>query len=495
MFDTATNIEIYKAAVKSLGKDLKNNFYEFFNYYWPAIDDAELIDNWHIKYVCDELQMVAEGVFVNKPRKYDLAINIPPGTTKSNICSVLFPVWCWVNKPSLRFIVSSFSSSLASDFAIKSRDVIQSEDFRLMYPDIGLRIDRNQIMKYENNYKGVRYSVGFNGTITGKHADIILIDDPLKAEDAFSRTKRIHANRIITHTLSRRKRDNKVTLTVLIMQRLHEDDPTSEFLKRTKVKHICLPGVLTDNVKPEEVKNNYVNGLLDPQRLDEESLAEIKNEMGTFGYASQILQNPVDDETAIFNPQWWQRYHSLPVMTNIIQVWDTAFEKGETNDYSVCATWGLDVNGFYLMNIYRDKITFPDLVAKSKSQFELYKPSIVIIEQKASGHSLIQQLRHETRIPIRAYDPQDKDKVVRAHEVSPRIESGHVFLPVDSYWLDEYLAEHHSFPHGTHDDQVDTTSMALKYLMPIFDKMHSGRVKTFSVSANKQSKNIDFTGY
>ncbi|ROL60068.1 hypothetical protein D9V86_09865 [Bacteroidetes/Chlorobi group bacterium ChocPot_Mid] len=494
MFDQRINIEIYKATLKSYGEDLKKNFYEFFQFFWSVIDDAKLIDNWHIKFLCDELQKAAENVINNRPKENDVVINIPPGTTKSNICSVLFPVWCWIRKPSLRFIVSSFSSSLASDFAIKSRDVVLSDEFRIMYPDIVLRMDRNQIMKYENNHKGVRYSVGFNGTITGKHADIILIDDPLKAEDAFSRTKRTHANRIITHTLSRRKRDNKVTLTILIMQRLHEDDPTTEFLKRTKVKHICLPGVLTDYVKPEEVKKNYVNGLLDPVRLDRESLSEAKKELGTFGYASQILQNPVDDETAIFNPQWWQRYHSLPLMTNTIQVWDTAFEKGQHNDYSVCATWGINMNGFYLINIFRDKITFPELVAQSKKQFDIYKPSIVIIEQKASGHSLIQQLKHETKIPIRGYDPQDKDKVVRAHEVSPRIESGQVFLPADATWLDEFLAEHHVFPNGAHDDQVDTTSMALKYLIPKFDKMNNRRIRPLANEKYKET-NIDFTGY
>lgn len=486
------NKEIYNEVQRSYGDDLKESFYEFFKYYWPMIDDAELIDNWHIKYLCDELQYASENVFVNKPKVYDLAINVPPGTTKSNICSVLFPVWCWIRKPSLRFIVSSFSSSLASDFAIKSRDVVQSEDFQLMYPSLKLRVDRNQIMKYENNNKGVRYSVGFNGTITGKHADIIIIDDPLKAEDAFSATKRAHANRVISQTLSRRKRDNKVTLTVLIMQRLHEEDPTAEFLERKKLKHICLPGVLTDYVKPEEVKNCYVNGLLDPQRLDNESLDEAKEEMGTFGYAAQILQNPVDDETAIFNPQWWQKYHILPELTNIIQVWDTAFEKGQNNDYSVCATWGMNQNGFYVINLYRNKITFPDLVTEAKRQFEQYKPSVVIIEKKASGHSLIQQMRRDTQIPIRAYDPGDKDKVMRAHEVSPRIEAGKVFLPNNAKWIDDFLAEHHNFPNGAHDDIVDTTSMALKYLMPIFDGASRNVKVNFGIT---ERKTIDFKGY
>jgi predicted phage terminase large subunit-like protein len=492
MDNIPVNMAIFNAVINSYGGKCKDNFYEFFKYFWSVVDDAELHDNWHIKYLCDELQSAAESVFENKPKKHDLVINVPPGSTKSMICSVLFPVWCWVNQAGLRFIVSSYSSSLADDFAIKSRDIINSPDFKQMYSDITLRIDRNQIKKYENNHKGVRFSMGFNGTITGKHGDIIIIDDPLKADDAYSSTKREHANRIITNTLSRRKRDNKVSLTILIMQRLHEDDPSAVFLKRKKIKHICLPGKLTDKVFPDEVKQYYVDGLLDPFRLDEDVLDEAKTDMGSFGYSAQILQDPIDSETAIFNPSWWMRYDSLPGFNFKLQTWDTAFKKGQFNDYTVCETWGLNINGFYLIDTYRNKMTFPDLVQETKNQFNKYTPNIILIEDTASGQSLIQQLQRDTKLPIKAWPAMDK--VVRAHEVSPRIEAGQVYLPYQAKWLQEFLSEHSSFPNSTHDDQVDCTGISLQYLLPIFNRMHRGASKSITENNNINSS-INYSGY
>lgn len=491
MIELIQNKEFYGEVLKSFGTDCKYSFYEMFKYFWTVIDDADLHDNWHIKFLCDELQTAAQLVFEGKPKEYDLVINVPPGSTKSMISSVLFPVWCWMNKPSLRFIVSSYSSSLADDFAIKSRDIIESEDFKRMYPDITLRSDRNQIKKYENSQKGVRYSMGFNGTITGKHADIIIIDDPLKAEDAFSKTNRQKANRVIQNTLSRRKRDNNVTLTILIMQRLHEEDPTALFLRRKKIKLICLPGELTDKVIPESAKKYYVNGMLDPVRMNEDALYDAKADMGSFGYSAQILQDPIDSDTAIFNPMWWKYYESTPSLNMIIQVWDTAFKKGQHNDFSVCETWGININGFYLIDVYRNKITFPDLVNETKNQAIKHSPKVILIEDCASGQSLIQQLQADTKLPIKPWRSMDKE--VRAHEVSPRIESGQVYIPYKAKFISEFLTEHSAFPNGSHDDQVDCTGIALQYLTPIFARYHRGKSKTDDNDLTKHE--IDYSGY
>jgi len=456
----------FLGAIKSLSIDLKDDFYAFFKHFWGEIEFSQLNENWHIKYLCDELSVAGKRVINNEPKEYDLVINVPPGSTKSRITSIMFPVWLWINNPTLKLITASYSGDLADDFAIKSRDIIRSKYFKIMYPEVSIRADRDRISKYENTHSGERQSIGFNGTVTGKHADVIIIDDPLKAEDSFSTAKRTHANRVVSNTLSRRKRNNKVTLTILIMQRLHEDDPTSHFLKKEKVKHICLPGQLTDDVKPDILRQYYKNGLFDNVRMDNDALREIKSELGSFGFAAQILQNPLKSDSVIFNPEWWNYYDKLPDCNLVIQVWDTAYKQGQGNDYSVCGTWGIAHNGIYLIDLFRNKITYPDLEREAINQYKKHLPKLVLIEDAASGQSLIPSLKRKTRIPIKPVTP--KNKVVRAHEVSPVIENRFVYIPEKASFIDDFIREHTGFPNSTNDDIVDTTTMALEYLYPRF---------------------------
>jgi len=231
---------------------------------------------------------------------------------------------------------------------------------------------------------------------------------------------------------------------------------------------------------------------LDPIRLNEDALYDAKADMGSFGYSAQILQDPIDSETAIFNPMWWRYYESVPQLNMIIQTWDTAFKKGQHNDFSVCQTWGININGFYLIDVYRNKITFPDLVNETKNQAIKHNPKVILIEDSASGQSLIQQLQADTKLPIKPWKAMDKE--VRAHEVSPRIEAGHVFIPNQVKWLSDFLTEHSAFPNGSHDDMVDCTGIALQYLSPIFARYHRGKSRV-SEETNTIKHSIDLTGY
>lgn len=462
-----------------LNKSFKNNFYEFFKFFWLFSEDAELVDNWHIKYICDEAQKIGEKVIAGQPKEHDLLINVPPGTTKSRIMSIMFPIWLWINKPELDVLCVSSSGDLAHKFALAARDIVLSDIFQEMYPELKLRSDQASIKTYQNTKGGTRYSRGLTGQITGIHADIIIIDDALEQTSAHSKAERDAVNRNIQQTLPTRKKNKANTPMILVMQRLHEDDPSKHFLKNNKPLHICIPGELNRHVKPEHLKQYYVNGLLDPQRLSREVLEEIKDQLGEFGYAAQIGQDPLSDNNKIFNPKWWRSYSVTPAFDLIIQVWDTAFKQSSENDYSVCATWGVNLDGFYLLDIYRARPTFPELVSAANALYNRFNPAYLAIEDAASGQSLVQQLRSETRLIVKPVKP--KDKVVAAHGVSPLVQKGIVFLPENAPWLKTFIEEHEAFPNGAHADQVDTTRMALDDLRPQYD---------FLVSRSNMPKNM-----
>lgn len=452
----------------SYNQDLRDSFYHFFKFAWDVIETDPLVDNWHIKYLCDELQKVAENLFSGKPKLYDLCINVPPGSTKSRIFSATFPVWCWINRPETRFITTSGTSDLASEFATKSKRILKSDMFVKMFPEVKILPSKDRIDNFETVQGGIRYSMGFGGTITGLHADFIIIDDPHKAGEVHSKAKRVYAEKALRETLSTRKSDNKKSVMILVMQRLHADDLTTHFLKKDKVKHVVMPGELTDNVEPYELRSFYKDGLFDPVRLPRNTLAEKKIELGESGFAAQIRQNPQDVEAAILKRDWWGRYDELPEMELIYQFWDTAYEEKEENDYSACATWGLNKNGIYLIDMYRGKMIFPKLKLKVLEMYKKFNPMKVHIEDAGSGKSLLQDIKYVDGEVVPIYEIKPKNKIVRAHAVSPFIESGKVFIPNKAPWLDDYLAEVTGFPNALHDDMTDVTTMGLEVMIPIF---------------------------
>ncbi|MCO5250979.1 MAG: phage terminase large subunit [Candidatus Kapabacteria bacterium] len=483
-------MQISDVSIRLLAEIFKDDFYSFLRYYWDTIEDSPLVDNWHIKYLCDEIQTAVKRVAEGKPKLYDLCINVPPGSTKSRICSIYLPVWAWTLRPSMRVLTASYSANLAVDFALKSRDILRSDLFRAMYPDLVLRLDRDTKAEYENNHFGVRTATGIYGTITGKHADIIVGDDPISAEEVHSTAKRNKANRVLSQTLPRRKRNNDVTLTILVMQRLHADDPTAQMLKRPNVKHICLPGELTEDVKPAELRSHYVDGLFDPVRMNRIALNDIRDEMGSYGYSAQIKQNPVDPESMIFNPAWWGRFKIAPPLDLVIQVWDTAYEEGENNAYSVCLTGGVNINGFYILDRFKRRLLYPDLLKEAKVQYVKHDPTYIAIEKAASGRSLIQSLKRETKLPIKEVGTMDK--VVRAHQQSPKVERGLVFLPDGADWLDDFISEHAEFPGSKFKDQVDTLTIMLQRLEPHFRALqaNTNKVSTRQLTNYRQEESI-----
>lgn len=456
------NLEILKDySVKLKAERCKRSFHYFFQEYWDTIEAEELIENWHIKYLCDQLQEAVERVTRRENKKEDIVINISPGESKSSIATVMLPVWAWVIDPTIRTISTSYSSSLSVSHSVKSRDIILSDKFRKMFPHIELKRDESGKGEYKNTLKGQRISTSTGGTITGKHGHLIIIDDPLNPKEAASDVELNNANEYIDQTLNSRKVNKKVSLTILIMQRLHENDPTGHLLRKGKnIKHICLPAELSDNVKPVELKERYVDGLFDPLRLDREVLKELKSDLGSYGYSGQIAQSPSPEGGGI-----WQKW-LIPVddsefptqLSGYGTDWDLAYTEKESNSASAFITTGKIGNDIYIDAVGYDFLEFPSLVTWMRS-----KPSPHYIEGKASGKSAKQSLK-SYGIPAVEVAVNGGDKIARARMATPKAESGMVYIRksiINFVYYDEKQGIL-KFPNNSHDDLADVLAQAIQ---------------------------------
>lgn len=458
-------------ALRSVTADLcKRSFYHFLVYFWPTIVDEDYQDNWHISFICEEMQRAAERVFSNQPKEYDLIINVPPGSSKSTICTIMFPAWVWTRKAAARILSGSYSAELSTQHAVKSRDILKSTKFQELFPGlIKFKKDMDGKTAYENTDKGSRHITSPGGTATGKHAHFIIIDDPLNPEDSFSDVERKKATRWVDKTLSSRKVNKRVSLTILIMQRLAEDDPTGHLLEKKgkPVRNICLPSEITDldNVKPKEMEAFYIDGLLDPIRLDRVVLAEAREDLGPIDYAGQHLQSPQAAEGNIFKREYWRYYEELPAgrPIRITQSWDTAQKAKTINDFNVCTTWAQYPTGHYLIDLWKGKCEYPELKSTAKLKNSEHHPHAVLVEDKVSGTVLIQELKKDTTIPVVGIQVET-DKIARAMACTPTLAAGNVYLPLKASWTAALVDHAAAFPGVKNDDEEDSITQYLNWV-------------------------------
>ena len=252
----------------------RRSFYEFVKYFWDTIIAEEPVWNWHIEYICDELQKVGERVKARQEKEYDYyIINVPPGSSKSTIVSEMYPLWCWTIDPTQRFICGSYASTVAEDLAEKCFNVYNSDKFRALYPDL-VKKQSGGKTHFKNGLRGERFTTSTGSAVTGVHAHQKILDDPMSPAIADSDKERNTANKWVSETLSTRNVSSEITVTIIVMQRLHAHDTTGYILAKPllKVKHICLPAELSEDVRPVELKEKYVGGLFDPVRLSRQSL-------------------------------------------------------------------------------------------------------------------------------------------------------------------------------------------------------------------------------
>ncbi len=456
----------------------KASLFEFMKSFWGVIINEEPVYNWHIKFLCDELQKVGELIINRQPKEYDVIINVPPGSTKTTIALIMFPAWLWARAPWVRIISNSYSGELAVEASSKSKDIIQSARYRLLFPDTVIRRDKSGKESYDTTKNGARYTTSTGGTITGRHAHVILNDDPQNTKQADSKPYRDQAN-AHTATLSTRKVDKKNTPMITIMQRLHTEDVTGYLLKRKgeKIKHICLPAELSDRVNPPELKDYYVDGLLDPIRIDRSVLEEAKLDLGSRGYAGQMSQSPTVDGGNVVRKDWF-RYVSASDFGRMYEgagrppitfFGDTAYTEDAKNDPSgFIATCKIE-NNLYITHAHKVLKEFPDLIKFLPTYVQAHgysNRSTIRIEPKANGKSVIQQLSKTTKLNVTETDSEliKDSKETRLTVGSPSIECGRVWLVADN-WNEEFVEEICAFPKAAHDEYVDLISYAIDYYL------------------------------
>jgi predicted phage terminase large subunit-like protein len=448
-----------------------DSFYEFVQFFWDVIIPEKPVWNWHIKYLCEELQTLAGYIVRREAKPYDLIINIPPGTTKSTIATVMFPAWIWTQDPTIRVITNSYSAALAIEHATKSRDIIMSDKYRSLFPHILIRRDKAAKSSYENTSGGARYATSTGGMITGIHGHLIINDDPLNPGQAASEVERKAANDHTT-TLASRKVDKANTPIITIMQRLHENDVTGYLLakKAEKIRHICLPAELSSLVSPAEIRKNYINGLLDPVRLSRKILDEQLIDLGSRGYSGQYDQNPVADGGNIVKREWFRRisyadFMRLKAGIPVTFFADTAYtEKKENDPTGIIGTCKVR-NDLYILCAKKVRYKFPELIRFLPTYVREHgytAQSTIRIEPKANGLSVVDQLKESTRLNITCTPSPVDSKETRLNAASPKVECGRVIL-VDGPWNEEFIEEICGFPAKEHDEYVDLLFYAVDY--------------------------------
>ena len=452
----------------------RRSLYYFLQEFWDIVIQEDPVWNWHIPYICDELQKLSSNIKERKPKLYDIIINIPPGTTKSTIVSVMFPAWLWAIDPSIRIISSSYSGDLSIELATKSKDIIESDRYRRYFPEVSIRRDKSGKQHYENEAGGFRYATSTGATVTGFHAHIIINDDPVNPKQANSEVMRQTANEH-TKTLSSRKVNKENTPVVTIMQRLHEDDVTGYLLKKKgeTIRHLCLPAEVSDDVKPAELKARYVDGLLDPKRLSRETLAEAKTDLGAQQYSGQYDQNPVPDGGNIIKYEWFRRisladFRAMRFREPIHFYLDTAYDKKGRNDNDPSGILAACRIGqhIYLVDAQKVYKGMPDLLRFLPDYVYTHggdKESILHIEPKANGISVVQMLEEITTLNVRRTPTPVDSKETRLKAVSPRIECGRVYI-VEGSWNEEFTTGVCGFPSLKHDEFVDILGYAINDL-------------------------------
>lgn len=466
----------YKAlAIAAVASKCRADFFYFVQTFWDVLIKEKPVYNWHIPYLCQELQIITAPIVERKPKLYDLIINIPPGTTKSTIVSVMWPAWLWTQDSSLRIISNSYSGGLSLDLASKSRDIIESDKYKLLFPDVIIRKDQSGKQYYGTDKTGYRYATSTSATITGFHAHVIINDDPVNPKQADSEPLRLQANEH-TKTLASRKVNKDNTPIVTIMQRLHEEDVSGFLLKRKgeNIKHINLPAEDCDDVKPAELRERYVDGLLDPLRLSRRVLEEAKIDLGGRGYAGQFMQSPSVEGGNIIKETWFRHisqadFRAIRYREPIHFFLDTAYDKRKKksdNDPSGIIAACRIRNNIYICNAKKVWKSFPDLL-KFLPEW-LYAndydsgSSTLRVEPKSNGMPVVQQLEVSTDLNV-TYTPTPTDaKDVRLHGISPKVECGRVYL-VDAEWTEEFVDEVCGFPTKAHDEYVDLLAYAVNY--------------------------------
>ena len=485
-------------------KALEASFLEFVKEFWPVVEPgSDFLCNWHIEVICQQLEAVARGEVKN------LIINVPPGTSKSTLTSVMFPAWVWTLQPGARFFGASYSEPLALRDAALCKAIIQSPRYRALWPGVTVKRGEDQKTHYGLTSGGWRMATTVGGRGTGMHPHYKIIDDPHNVKQSESDVQRQEALDWFDGTITSRGVILKAA-TIIIMQRLHQDDLTGHVMKALNYArdwvHIVIPMRYEPHREPTRTRQVFkdprtVDGeLLWPAVFTETAVANMEALLGSYRTAGQMQQRPSPDGGGIIKTEFielWPANKGVPDLFYVLQSYDTAFTQNTQNDPSACCVWGIGEhetgprkgeNFAILLDSWTDHLEYGELKKKvmddwgadyggqkqANGKKDPLHPSrradAILIEEKGSGISLLQDLR-KARLPVRGYNPGRADKIARGHIVSPLIEAGLVYVleskrepgkPVT--WARPLFTQCEEFPNGEHDDLVDTLTQALIFL-------------------------------
>lgn len=424
--------------------------------------NSDYIENWHIDLISEALNEVVKG---NIKR---LIINMPPRYLKSICVSVAFPAWLLGNNPHKRIIVASYSEKLSLKHSTDCRLIMESDWFQNIFDSCVLSKNQNEKYKFSTTQNGYRFATSVGGTLTGEGGDILILDDPHNPQNILSTTYRNKTIEWFSNTFASRLNDKKNGAIILVMQRLHQNDLSGVLLERGGWYHLNLPIIAEEdeNISLGNFQKFRKKGeLLFPEREGIEEINILRADMGSYNFNTQYQQKPIIKNCNLINENWLKRFNLKNEISfeNIYLSFDTAIKIGENNDPTVCTVWGELKNTYYLIEVMRKWLEYPELKKETIKLIEKYKPFAILIEDKASGQSLIQDLKRETKYNIVAIKVL-KDKITRFASITPILEAERVFLPTQADWLADFEYELFLFPNSTHDDQIDSLSQFLHWI-------------------------------
>ena len=428
----------------------QDNFMSFVHHVYDGF-----IEGYHHRLIAEKLERVARGDLKR------LIVNMPPRHSKSEFASYLMPAWFLGRNPKLKIIQATHNTELAVRFGRKVRDLIDSDQYIDIFPDTELKADDKAAGRWGTSSGGEYFAAGVGAAVTGRGADLFIIDDPHSEQDAMSDNALDQA--FEWDTSGPRQRLQPGGAIIVVMTRWGLTDLTGKLLKASG------QDVMADDWEVVEFPAIMPSGKpLWPEFWNKDDLLKVKASLPVSKWNAQWQQHPVAEEGAIIKKEWWQTWEAeeIPPVSYIIQSYDTAFSKKETADYSAITTWGVfkpedgGPDNIILMDARRGRWNFPELKQVAYEEYEYWDPDMVIVEAKASGTPLTDELR-STGIPVMNYTPsKGRDKFTRMHMVAPVFESGMVWAPEKSF-SEEVIEECAAFPHGDHDDYVDSMTMAL----------------------------------
>ena len=446
------------ALLMSRAKDLtdsekaKNNFMDFTKTVWE-----EFINGRHHRIMAEKFNRIATGDLKR------LIVNMPPRHTKSEFGSYLLPAWLMGRNPRLKIMQTTHTAELAFRFGRKVRNLMNSKEYSKIFEGVELRADSQAAGRWETSKGGEYFAAGVGGAVTGRGADLLIIDDPHSEQDALSPTAMENAYE--WYTSGPRQRLQPGGSIVIIMTRWAENDLTGKLIRQQardiladKWEVVEFPALMPETDEP-----------LWKEFWKKEDLLAVKGSLSIGKWEAQWQQNPTSEQSAILKREWWKTWEGdeIPPLEYVMQSYDTAYSKKSNADFSAITTWGV----FYpeeggppniiLVDAKRGRGDFPDLRRKALEEFKYWDPECISIEAKASGMPLTQELRN-MGIPVTNYSPsRGNDKFTRVNSIAPLLESGLVWCP-DTRWGEEVIEECAAFPAGEHDDYVDTVTQALR---------------------------------